>query len=68
MQNTIQLQISLPYPDFQDLKSTASPPERCDLDGVKLEKRFKVCRSCTKGVTFYMAYMAIRLIIGLKSV
>ena len=37
-------------------KGTVSPPERCDLDGVKLEKvhdLFQVCRICIKGVTFY---------------
>ena len=48
------------FPIFQSIlcafKGTVSPPERCDLDGVKLEKvheLFQVCRSCIKGVTFY---------------
>ena len=39
-----------------DPEGTVSPPERCDLDGVKLEKvheLFQVCRICIKGVTFY---------------
>ena len=41
---------------YINIKGAVSPPERCDLDGVKLEKvheLFQVCRSCIKGVTFY---------------
>ena len=38
------------------IKGTASPAERCDFVGVKLEKVhefFQVCRICGKGVVFY---------------
>ena len=40
------------------LNGTVSPPEQCDLDGVKLEKvhelfLFQVCRISIEGVTFY---------------
>ena len=48
----------LPKYDFPTrmVKGTASPAERCDFVGVKLEKvheLFQVCRICEKGVVFY---------------
>ena len=54
--NTIASNLFLPRLLATLVKSTVSPPERCDIDGVKLEKVhevFEVCRIGTKGVTLY---------------
>ena len=45
---------------------TVSPAERCDLVGVKLEKRFQIFRICAKGVA--KLYGSIWLILLEKAV
>ena len=51
-----QLCVSMYDDVMSGIKGTASPVERCDFVGVKLEKvheLFQVCRICEKGVVFY---------------